>query len=128
MSVTVSNLLTAALALMGADLTSADYTAYAIPSVNLMLADLFSINNALLALAGQAELTAMPSVSGAGEAVPYRDELTRNVMPYGLARDLGRMDANPGVGGFTRIYDQNKESFNAGVSQDMLDCYGADGE
>jgi hypothetical protein len=123
-AVTVANLITAALALMGSDLTSTDYNTYAIPSVNMMLADLYDVNNGLLESADGTLLTSIPAVTATTDTLTYDERLTRNVMPYGLARDLGRMDNNPAVGAFTRLYDENKRRYTVGIPEDIEDVYG----
>jgi hypothetical protein len=126
---TVANLIQSAVALMGGDLEdTTDYNAYAIASTNMMLADLFSINNAILASAAEDELTSIPSVTAVSDTLTYSDKLTRNAMVYGLARDLGLRDNHPATSMFSRLYDEKKAACNIGTSSQVTDYYDTETE
>lgn len=121
---TVNDLLKNAVALMGGDIDDlTEYEGYAIISINTMLADLFEIQNALLKSADDETLTVIPSVTAVEDDLTYDDRLTRNVMNYGLARDLGIKDNHPATSYFTRLYDEKRSKYNVGISTQVTDDY-----
>jgi hypothetical protein len=127
MPLTGQQVLQNAVALMGGDPTNipAIQQTQALASINAQLADLFDVNNSLLAAKGQPELTmAMPAVSQLSDSVPYCDELARNVMHFGVARDLGIPRGNPNVSYFASGYEANKSRYLRGIPEDVADCYG----
>ena len=96
-------------------------------SVNTMLADLFDVNNALLESRGDGPLAGMPEVAALGDQISYDGRLARNVMPYGLARDIGRAENNPAAERYALAYDENKRKNSVCVVATITDHY-ADSE
>ena len=84
---TGNELLKQALALM-AETDGEDYRELAPAYINLMLAELFDVNNRMRRHGGLEELAEMPAVSGLEEELPYMERLQRLAMPYGLVSRL----------------------------------------
>ena len=84
---TGTQLLASAAALFN-DSNPADYNAIALPSLNILLAETFEINNRLRAAAGKALLTSILQLTALTEAITYEDKLVMMAMPYGLAEKL----------------------------------------
>lgn len=123
---TVADLTKNAVASMGGDLDDsalAEYHPYAYVSINTLLADLFSINNALRVQAEETALTEIPTVTASTDELTYNTNLLRNVMLFGLARDFAIKDNHQALGYFTRKYDENKSKYNIGVSSQVTDYY-----
>ena len=57
----------------------------ALPVINLLLADTFAVQNSILLSSGEEALSAIPQISALTDALPYEDEINRNILPYGLA-------------------------------------------
>jgi len=84
---TGTQLLASAAALFN-DTNSADYNTIALPSINILLAETYEINNRLRAAAGKALLTSILQLTALTEAITYEDKLVMMAMPYGLAEKL----------------------------------------
>ncbi len=86
---TAQELLTSAIALFfeNANRWQSD-PATALVHINMVLAETFTINNRLRRKAGLNELENIPKLTQLTEQVPYEEELTRQVLPYGLAAKL----------------------------------------
>lgn len=127
---TGNDVLKNALAIMGGDPGTVPgsvppaQAAAAVLSINTMLADLFNVNNSILAANGLATLAAIPSVAALGDALPQRDELTRNVMHYGLARDLGLPRNHTNLAYFADAYESGKARYTQGAAESVVDVYG----
>ena len=93
---TGTQLLASAAALFN-DTNSADYNTIALPSLNILLAETFDVNNRLRAAAGKALLTSILQLTALTEAITYEDKLVMMAMPYGLAEKLIADDQNSGL-------------------------------
>lgn len=121
---TVQNLFDDALALIAVESADAEnYSPFAIRHVNALLADLYEIENSLRASKGLAELTVMPTVAALPDALTYQDELTRNVMPYGLIMRLVLNEDNASIGYFNQRYEDGKSRYNVCSSSTITDVY-----
>lgn len=131
MAVTGNDLLKKAVTIMGGDPNSIPTAqqAAAVHSINTMLADLFEVNNSILAADGLSTLPAIPSVTAEtmGTGLTYRDELTVNTMHYGLARDLGLPRNHSCLAYFADAYESNKARYLKGVAESVTDMYGGSG-
>lgn len=82
---TVIELFNNSLALMSESLSNgAFFSEFLIQNVNLLLADLFELENSMRD--EETKLTAIPSVSLDTDNLVYSDLITRLIMPFGLAR------------------------------------------
>lgn len=82
---TVVELFNNSLALMSESLSNgAFFSEFLIQNVNLLLADLFELENSMRD--EETKLTAIPSVSLDTDNLVYSDLITRLIMPFGLAR------------------------------------------
>jgi len=131
MPVTGNDVLKSAMALMTGDPDMAPTTQQAkaaLASINTMLADLFAVNNSLLLADGLPALAAAPTVTALGDALPYRDELTRNTMHFGLARDLGLPRNHSNLAYYADSYESGKFRYAKGVAEAVAGQYGRCGE
>lgn len=82
---TVVELFNNSLALMSESLSNgAFFSEFLIQNVNLLLADLFELENSMRD--EETKLTAIPSVTLDTDNLVYSDLITRLIMPFGLAR------------------------------------------
>jgi hypothetical protein len=131
---TGKDLLRIALAILGKDPdTTADYENAALIHINMLLADLFDVNNSILTAGGRNALTQIPMLTpGAGEGLDdidiqedagYADILVRNVMPWGLARLIGIGESCRNIGYVANTYEENKLKAAAYTEGAVTDVY-----
>ncbi len=82
---TVKELYDMAKSLMFEKKTSKDYDGYYIAWTNILLSDLFELNNSRRVFNGKVPLTECPAISLSSDVIPYENEINRSVLPYGLA-------------------------------------------
>jgi hypothetical protein len=70
------------------DYTPADYARVGLAGINIVLAEIFEVNNRIRSNNGKEPLEEIPGIAALDEALPYEDILTRNAMIYGLAEKL----------------------------------------
>lgn len=128
MAMTAQQVLQNAVALMGGDPNNIPpiQQTEALASINAQLADLFDVNNGLLAAKGEAAPACIPTVARLEDSLPDSlcEELARNVIHYGVARDLGMPRSNPNVSYFASVYEMNKARYLRGSAEAVADCYG----
>lgn len=113
---TVQELFTQALALLD-ETTQERYTSefkrVLIPQVNLVLADTWWLHNRMQRVEDGDQIPEIPAVTSDLETLPYRDEINRDVLPYGLAARL-ILEDNPSKGQyFDAVYDRQKQKYRA---------------
>ncbi|MEG1849060.1 MAG: hypothetical protein RRY21_02445 [Oscillospiraceae bacterium] len=97
------------------------------PVLNLLLAENLSCENGLRASEGLPPLAAAPDVRSLSDEIPYRDALTRVVLPYGAAGLLGvEEDAGAAVGCKNK-YEYERAQLVRGVCEPITDVYGGAG-
>ena len=74
-----------------------DYRDGFIRILNMVLEECFEVNNALRRKRGREELEEPPVIAAAEDPVPYEFELTRSVIPYGVAGTLYVDDDETGI-------------------------------
>ena len=79
---TGTTLLAGATALFN-DNTPTDYSAQALPLLNILMAETFDVNNRLRKAAGKALLTQIPEMAALSETVPFEEMLVRRAFAYG---------------------------------------------
>jgi hypothetical protein len=110
--VTGMELLQEALGLLQSDMTeTTDYEAAALVYINRLLIDLFDVNNSAMEADGATALTEMPSLAALTSSIPYEQEIVRNIMLYGLCRDLGMPLQNANMGYYASTYDERKKRY-----------------
>lgn len=83
---TGNELLARALALYSeTDTSDEDVRTLAVPSINMVLAEVFDVNNRIRRFNGKDELTAIPEIESLDQNIECEDKLLRLAMPYGLA-------------------------------------------
>ena len=89
-----------------------DYTPY-IPMLNIILAETFSLNNALRDLREKEPLLKLVTVSGLTDEIPYEEDILYKVIPYGVAGLLYAEDDDTGLGSY---YRQKYEAAKAEIT------------
>ena len=98
-----------------------DWSSAFISVLNLLLSELFDVNNSILAAAGEDELTEIPTVSALTDTVAYNDGLCRRVLPYGAAGMLLAED-NPALcSQYKNKYEYEKANAYRAVYSDIDD-------
>lgn len=90
------DLINSAIALMG-ETDPTDYTAYATPLINLVLAETFDLNNNLRAAKSEEVLTAIPAITAVTDNIAYENELLPRVLPLGLVCRLYVDEGNTSI-------------------------------
>ncbi len=86
---TAANLLDSALAILATSRAqSPEYTDYALPLINLLLAETFECNNSIRAYKGLETLSEVYAVAELGEKLACEQELARVALPLGLCARL----------------------------------------
>ena len=86
---TGQDLLARALALMAeTDTSDADYQTLAVPYINMVLAEVFDVNNRIRAYNGKEELDEIPEIQSLDDEIECEDKLLKLALPYGLAAKL----------------------------------------
>jgi hypothetical protein len=104
--------------------TSKDYDNYIIPWLNVLLQENFNLNNHLRIKHGKTELDATPWLTALTDVVPYEVEMTREILPYGLAAnffiddDLSKYDI------LYRYYQNMQSKYSWGIEVTVEDTYG----
>lgn len=84
-----NELLKRALALFAeTDSTDEDHQRLALPYINLLLAEVFEVNNRIRRQAGKQPLAAVPELASLGETIDCEEPLLRLALPWGLAARL----------------------------------------
>lgn len=122
---TAQQVYSAALALLFETEGSAgDYNIYALPLMNLLLPELFDVNNSILKAEGKIPLTDIPVLSSLSENIPYDEKLLRSSLPYGLAAKLVYDDNDmEKVGYFHQLYVNSVNSFLKLQPEMVVDIY-----
>ena len=109
-SMTVDELLSQAMALMGEqEKDRRGYTPFTAGILNTLMADCFSVNNALRERAGKEPLAEIPKVTLLTDVVSFEYEAMVNLLPYGLAFYLLMQDdENDKANIFSASYEANK--------------------
>lgn len=120
---TVSELMSNALALMSENLSNgAFFNDFALQDVNLLLADLFELENSLRE--EEDKLTAIPTVTTFNDNLTYNDIVVRLIMPFGLARlFLLADDEYIKACGFEAKYEELKKKYMQAVFVTINDVY-----
>ena len=79
---------------------------------NIVIAELFDINNRLRLQAGKDELLEIPQLSALTDELNYEPRLIMTVIPYGVAGMLYAEDDDTGMGDYYRgKYEQQKGAY-----------------
>lgn len=110
---TVRQVYNIALALMAESASDAgDYEEQVIPLVNLMLPELWEINNSIRLAKGEERLEAFAQVSALADVIPYEDIVLAGVLPYGLAAKLALDDDASKASYFNGEYAEKKRLYS----------------
>lgn len=113
MEFTVQDLFDLTIGVMGDQKSnSAGYRENFIPMMNTILSECMESENSLRMRDGLEELTEAPSLTDWDTVIPYRAELIRNVLPWGIGMLLHLADdENVKATFFSSKYDDNKNKF-----------------
>ncbi len=84
---TAQQLLNTSLSLMSED-SAEDYEAFAIPLINVLLAETFEVNNGLRIFNGKEPAASLQLVTNLTDTLEVEDILASSALPYGLASKL----------------------------------------
>lgn len=113
MEFTVQDLFDLTIGIMGDQKSnSAGYKENFIPMMNTVLSECLENENSLRVRDGLEELTEAPNLTEWDTVIPYRAELIRNVLPWGIGMLLHLADdENVKATFFSSKYDDNKNKF-----------------
>lgn len=123
---TGSQLLNDALALLATNTELApDYAEYALPLINLLIAEVNGVNNTLRASKGKKELEEASRISHISEPLPTEEELNRAALVYGLCSKLLLNDDDLArVAYFQNMCVSEINSSSRWISHGVVDHYG----
>lgn len=124
----VSQVYKTTLAIMSENESNASsYTEFVIPNINIILSELFDIENSIRSEVSVDLLNAIPVVSAMDEEIPYSEQLCRTVLPYGLAVYLAMGDDEYSKAGFyDSRYQMAKAKYARANYVKVNDFYGND--
>lgn len=127
---TALQLLNGALALLGTTSTlSPDYSQYALPLINLLIAETFDVNNTIRLYKQKEELAEIPSISTLEDTMPTEEELNRSAFIYGLCSKLLLNDDDMArVSYFQNMCASEIDAAVKGVPRGVIDVYGGTSE
>lgn len=103
---------------------SAGYKENFIPMMNTVLSECLENENALRERDGMEELTEAPHLTEWDAVVPYRAELIRNVLPYGIGMFLHLADdENVKATFFSSKYDEHRKKFTPALYVETEEVY-----
>lgn len=106
---------------------SPDYCEYAVPLINLLLAELFEYNNALLAAKGRPEQSGIGKISALDDELPIEEELARTAMPMGLCAQFVMDDDDLAKAAYYRNrYVSAVEEAGRWITGPIVDFYAGD--
>lgn len=125
-----TQLLDNALALLATDQAqSPEYTDYAVPLINLLLAQTFSCNNSIRAYKGLEELEEIYEIQSLQDELPCEIELVREALPLGLcARFVMDEEDMAKVAYYQNEYVSAVQDAGRWTAGRILDVYGSGGE
>lgn len=125
MTYTVQDLFDITLGLMNDQkANSSSYSEFILPVVNTILSECLVQENNLRLLNNQEVLTEAPVMVNFSDAIPYHDELVRNVLPYGVGMFLFLGDdENVKATFFSTKYDENKSKYSPAVYVEVEAVY-----
>lgn len=121
------DILNLSLALLGEPKeTAEDYRDYSLAQLNVILAECFPVQNALLVSRGESPFLKLFQLDSLGGDVPYDDMLVVSCMSYGLAAKLVLEDSNEiaKFNYFTQMYVEAMANNSKWISEPMQDFYG----
>ena len=110
-----------ALALIGE--TGSDYDGVLMPLVNLLMAEMFAVNNSIRACNGENVLSEIPVVVNRSDSFVYDRALISEVLPYGLAAKLIIEDNRSLYNAMNYEYCNRLEKYSRGVATVISDYY-----
>ncbi len=127
---TALQLLDGALALLGTSSSlSPDFLQYALPLINLLIAETFDVNNTIRLYKNMSELEEIPTVSDMQETLPTEPELNRSAFIYGLCSKLLLNDDDMvRVAYFQNMCASEIDAAAKGVLGSVTDVYGGSDE
>lgn len=103
---------------------SPSFRTYFLPTLNTILGETLEHENFLRHRDGMEKLTAAPYIGDMGAEVPYREELIRTVIPYGIGMILFLGDDEmERATFFSTKYDENKNNASVAVYVETEDCF-----
>lgn len=124
---TVRDIYRLSLSIMGeVEADAIDYEPQVPGLMTIMLQELLGANNTVvLGKGGTVTLTVSPLITSMTDAVPYEQEITVGVLPWGLAAKLS-LDESARAAYFNAEYMERKNQFTRHVRKPIVDVY-ADG-
>lgn len=110
---------------MGQSVSNAStYNGIYLSNLNLILADTFKLENNNREYLGLAKLTTYPVITNTSEVIPYQDNIIRNVLVWGLARQFALSeDDTPKYNIYAQSYMLGYDSENKVIHKDIIDYY-----
>ena len=85
-----------------------EYQNFYIPFLNLISAECFALNNFIRQSKGLEELTEIPQYALDEDVVVYEEELTKEVLPLGLASHIAKEDEQEIYNVYIQMYEVAK--------------------
>lgn len=113
-----------AMGLLQEDDTS-DFEVFAIPMLNVILAETFYVNNSLRSAVNKNKLDDIPQITSLNDELIYENYLLLNAFPYGLAAKVMLDDTDLNKMAF--LHNQYVTAITAcsrAIASDIVDVYG----
>lgn len=89
--------------------STSEYNDYYLGFINILLAENYSLNNTILRMKGQEELTECPVLISKDDEIVYQPELVNSVLPLGLASHLAKEDEQQLYNVYIDMYSQARK-------------------
>lgn len=121
---TAKNLFDMAMGLLQEDDTE-EFEEFAIPMLNVILAETFYVNNSLRSAAGKNKLDDIPQIIDLNDELVYENYLLLNAFPYGLAAKIMLDDTDLNKMAFLHNQYVNAiTTCSRVIASDIIDVYG----
>lgn len=107
---------------------SSTYSDIYLSNLNMILADTFKLENNNREYLGLDKLTQYPVITDITTTIPYQENIVRNVLVWGLARQFALSDENTMTSGYyAQNYADMYNSENKALRKEIIDYYSTDG-
>ncbi|MCH4182987.1 MAG: hypothetical protein LKF48_07515 [Prevotella sp.] len=104
--------------------TSKDYDGYYMPWINKLLIENFDLNNARREFKGKDPLDTCQTIKLDSDVLEFEDEITRDVLPYGLASKFFIDDDESKYDIFNTDYQNAQVKYMCAIEKPITDVYG----
>ena len=100
-----------------------DYQPFFLPTLNILLAENFEINNGIRISLGKEPLVQFPKIENMSDEIPYEEIFSRVILPYGCAGNI-YTDDDRGLGSeYKNKYEYERNRIITGYYTEAQDVY-----